>query len=212
MFITIEGIEGSGKTSQMEHMAGFLKKNGHDCVVTREPGGTRIGKKVRGILLDPESKDIDPKAELLLYLADRAQHIQRLIKPALSSGKTVLCDRYYDATMVYQGFGRGLDIGLINRLHKLIFDDLKPDITILLDLPPEIGLARAWNQIKSGQRAEIETRFEEETLLFHEKIRAGYLELANREPARYRIIDARQNENQVREAIIEKLSLLSDIT
>ena len=205
MFITLEGIEGSGKTTQAKHIVKFLQSRGHDCVITREPGGTKIGQKIRAILLDPESKDIDPLTELLLYTADRAQHIKEFVNPNLSAGKTVLCDRYFDATVVYQGFARELDIGLINRLHKLIFDDLKPDITILLDLPPEMGLSRAWKQIESGARIEVETRFEEETLSFHEKVRSGYLELARLEPERFRVIDASNDEQQVRKEIIKTL-------
>ena len=134
MFITLEGIEGSGKTTQAKYMVRFLESKGHDCVMTREPGGTRIGKKIRAILLDPESTDMDPLTELLLYIADRAQHIRELVYPSLSAGKTVICDRFYDATLVYQGFARGLDIGLINQLHQLMFEDLRPDITILLYL------------------------------------------------------------------------------
>ncbi len=130
--------------------------------MTREPGGTRIGEKIRAILLDPESKDMDPLGELLLYAADRAQHIKELVNPFLSAGKTVLCDRFYDATVAYQGFARGLDIELINKLHEFILKDLKPDITFLLDLPPKVGLLRAWQQINNGTRTGIETRFEEE--------------------------------------------------
>ena len=120
MFITLEGIEGSGKTTHVRHIVEFLQKQGYECVATREPGGTRIGEKIRAILLDPESKDMDPVVELLLYFADRAQHVRQFILPALSAGKIVLCDRYYDATLVYQGYARGLDIGLIHQLHTLI--------------------------------------------------------------------------------------------
>ena len=207
MFITLEGIEGSGKTTQARYMVKFLQSQGHDCVMTREPGGTRIGKKIRAILLDPESKDMDPLAELLLYTADRAQHIKELVNPFLSAGKTVLCDRFYDATVAYQGFARGLDIGLINRLHGLILEDLKPDITFLLDLPPKVGLLRAWQQIKNGTRTGIETRFEEEKLLFHEKVRSGYLELARVEPDRFRVIDASGDKHHVRGEIIKILSV-----
>ena len=205
MFITLEGIEGSGKTTQVEHIVEFLQSRGHDCVVTREPGGTKIGKKIRAILLDPESKDMDSLAELLLYVADRVQHVNEFVNPSLFAGKTVVCDRYYDATVVYQGYARGLDISLINRLHKLALKDLKPNVTILLDLPPEIGLGRAWKQIKSGARTNLETRFEKETLLFHKKVRAGYLELARIEPERFRVIDASKNENHVRKEIIKAL-------
>jgi len=206
MFITLEGIEGSGKTTQVRYMLEFLASKGFACVATREPGGTTIGKKIRSILLDPESKDMEPLVELLLYTADRAQHVKEIILPLLSAGKTVVCDRYYDATVVYQGFARGINIDLIHELHKSILKDLKPDITILLDLPSEIGLSRAWKQIESGDRAGLETRFEEETLAFHEKVRSGYLELARLEPERFRVVDASKNENQVRAEITNILS------
>jgi len=206
MFISLEGIEGSGKTTNLSHAVGFLQDKGHDCVITREPGGTRIGEKIRAILLDPSSKEMDPLTELLLYTADRSQHIKELISPLLSAGKTVVCDRYYDATVVYQGYARGLDTELILRLHRLLFENLKPDITLLLDLPPEIGLSRAWKQIDQGDRDRVETRFEEETLSFHKKVRSGYLEMARLEPERYRIIDASQEPDQVRKEITRTLS------
>ncbi|HAY39360.1 MAG TPA: dTMP kinase [Desulfobacteraceae bacterium] len=206
MFISFEGIEGSGKTTQAKHTVRFLQDKGHDCVITREPGGTRIGEKIRAILLDPLSKDMYPLTEFLLYTADRAQHIKEYILPLLSDGKIVLCDRYYDATMAYQGFARGLDIGLIEKIHKLLFENLKPDITLLLDLPPEIGLKRAWKQINNGNRISQETRFEEERLSFHKKVRAGYLELSRLEPERFRIIDASKDEHEVREEIIHILA------
>ena len=206
MFISFEGIEGSGKTTNIHHAVGFLRDKGHDCVITREPGGTRIGEKIRAILLDPSSKEMNPLTELLLYTADRAQHIKELIAPFLSAGKTVVCDRYYDATVVYQGYARGLDTELILRLHRLLFKNLKPDITLLLDLPPEIGLSRAWKQIDNGDRDRVETRFEKETLLFHKKVRSGYLEMARLEPERFRIIDASKEPDQVRKEIIRTLS------
>jgi dTMP kinase len=205
MFISFEGIEGSGKTTQAKHTVRFLQDKGHDCVITREPGGTRIGEKIRAILLDPLSKDMDPLTELLLYTADRAQHIKEYILPLLSDGKIVLCDRYYDATMAYQGFARGLDIGLIEKIHKLLFENLKPDITLLLDLPPEIGLERAWKQINNGNRVSQETRFEEERLSFHKRVRAGYLELSRLEPERFRVIDASKDAHEIREEIIKIL-------
>ena len=205
MFISFEGIEGSGKTTQAKHTVRFLQDKGHDCVITREPGGTRIGEKIRAILLDPLSKDMDPLTELLLYTADRAQHIKEFILPLLSDGKIVLCDRYYDATMAYQGFARGLNIGLIEKIHKLLFENLKPDITLLLDLPPEIGLERAWKQINNGNRVSQETRFEEERLSFHKRVRAGYLELSRLEPERFRVIDASKDAHEIREEIIKIL-------
>jgi dTMP kinase len=207
MFISVEGIEGSGKTTHAMHMVRFLIDNGHNCVITREPGGTRIGEKIRAILLDPLSKDMDPLTELLLYTADRAQHINEYILPLLSEGKMVLCDRYYDATMAYQGFARGLNIGLIEKMHKLLFENLKPDITLLLDLPPEIGLERAWKQINNGNRISKETRFEEERISFHKRVREGYLELARLEPERFRIIDASKDEHEVRVKIINILNV-----
>lgn len=206
MFITFEGIEGSGKTSHARSTAEFLRNKGHECFITREPGGTRIGEKIRAILLDPLSKDMGPLTELLLYTADRAQHVSECILPLLAAGKTVLCDRYFDATMAYQGFARGIDISLIDKIHCLLFENLKPDLTILLDLPAEIGLARAWKQINKGARNNEETRFEEETLSFHKKVRAGYLEIARLEPERFRIIDASEKEKDVREIIIKTLS------
>ena len=206
MFISFEGIEGSGKTTNLDNAVRFLRDKGLDCVVTREPGGTRIGKKIRAILLDPSSKGIDPITELLLYTADRSQHINEVISPLLSAGKTVVCDRYYDATVVYQGYARGLNTALILQLHRLLFDNLKPDLTLLLDLPPEVGLSRAWQQIDEGDRNRVEIRFEEETLSFHEKVRDGYLEMARLEPERYRIIDASKEPDQVRKEIERTLA------
>ena len=158
MFITLEGIEGSGKTTQMRKLRAYLENRGHSCILTREPGGTVLGDKIRAILLDPASIELVPMAELLLYMADRAQHINSLIRPCLADGKVVLCDRYFDATLVYQGFARGLDTEFICDLHRIIFDDLKPDITFLLDLEPDIGLARAWKQLDKGTRSGAESR------------------------------------------------------
>jgi len=201
MFITLEGIEGSGKTTQIGRLVAFLEDRGIECVTTRQPGGTRIGENIRSILLDPANSALAPMTELLLYMADRSQHIDELIRPCLQAGKTVICDRYYDATMVYQGFARGLDIELIRQLHQILFDDLKPDVTLLLDLAPQVGLARAWRQLNNGQRSGLESRFEAETVAFHEKVRAGYLELARLEPGRFRIVDAGQSQDQVFNAI-----------
>jgi len=207
MFITFEGIEGSGKTTQLKQVAGFLRKKGHECIITREPGGTKIGEKIRAILLNPASKGMDPLTELLLYTADRVQHVKELLEPSLAAGKTVLCDRYFDATLVYQGYARGLDIELIERLHGVLLADLRPDITFLLDLRPEAGLSRAWAQINNGNRTGRETRFEKEALSFHEKVRSGYLALAHREPARFRIIDASRNIDEVQKDILKVFRL-----
>lgn len=197
MFITLEGIEGSGKTTQIKYIAAYLEACGYDCIVTREPGATVIGGKIRSILLDPSSKQMDAMTELLLYMADRVQHVREIITPALVDGKMVLCDRFYDATVVYQGIARGIGIDTVNALHKLLLDGIQPDITFLLDLPTEEGLARAWRQIENGSRTGDESRFERETLRFHEKVRSGYLNIARGEPDRFRIIDAMKDPKMV---------------
>ena len=206
MFITLEGIEGSGKTTQIKNIADYLTSLNRGVMVTREPGGTNIGRKIRSILLDRENQDLDPTAELLLYMADRAQHLNTVVIPNLNAGKTVVCDRYFDATLVYQGYARGLSIDMINRLHQVVFSSRKPDLTLLLDLPPEIGLKRAWKAIHSGGRDSGETRFESEKMAFHRKVREGYLLLAEMEPERYRVIDATRDEQQVKQDIIRNLS------
>ena len=206
MFISLEGIEGCGKTTQLEHLSSFLADTGRAYVVTREPGGTAIGRKIRSILLDPASRGLVPTAELLLYMADRAQHIDSLIRPNLAQGNIVICDRYFDATVVYQGVARGLDAGFIRELHRIILEDLKPDMTLLLDLPPRIGLARAWQELNNGNRADSESRFEEEAISFHEKVRTGYLELARLEPERFRIIDASHPIDEVQADIRTELA------
>jgi dTMP kinase len=206
MFISLEGIEGCGKTTQISQLSAYFEERERPYIVTREPGGTAIGQKIRSILLDPASKDLVPAAELLLYMADRAQHIHSLIKPRLAEGKIVVCDRYFDATLVYQGVARGLDTELICELHRIIFEDLKPDITLLLDLPPRVGLARAWQELDSGSRPGTESRFEEETIGFHEKVRAGYLELVGREPDRFKVIDASRKIDEVQADIRKVLA------
>lgn len=206
MFITLEGIEGSGKTTQIDRLAEFLEANGMKCVTTRQPGGTLIGENIRSILLNPANHTLQPMTELLLYLADRAQHIDEIIRPALAAGKTVICDRYFDATLVYQGYARGLSVQLLLELHQILFDNLKPDVTLLLDLSPRQGLERAWQQLNSGQRVGHESRFENEAVAFHKKVRTGYLELARLEPQRFRIIDAAQSPDQVFAEISKTLS------
>lgn len=205
MFITLEGIEGSGKTTQIKHIHRFLRTCGYGVVATREPGGTPIGQKIRGILLDPDHKNLCAPAELLLYVADRVQHIRQVIRPGLEAGKIVICDRFSDASIVYQGAARGIDAGLIVRLHQLAGANLRPDLTLLLDLPPETGLARAWGRIDQKGSQDRESRFEEEDLNFHKRVRQGYLELAQREPERFVIIDASLSEVEVKKRIIASL-------
>jgi dTMP kinase len=201
MFITLEGGEGAGKTTQIVHLAGVLAERGRRCILTREPGGTGLGKKIRALLLHPENTGMAPETELLLYMADRAEHISIVIRPALADGKAVLCDRFFDATLVYQGVARGLALEWAARLHELVFPGLTPDLTLLLDLPPEVGLVRARRQLEKGGRSAQESRFENEDLDFHRRVREGYLELARREPERFRLIDAAQDEDRVREDI-----------
>jgi len=201
MFITLEGIEGSGKTSQIHAMARWLEANGHDSLVTREPGGTAIGGQIRRVLLHPGNDDLAPGAELLLYVADRVQHLETVIRPALAAGKVVVCDRYFDATLVYQGYARGLDKAMIRQLHQLACSGLTPDLTLLLDLAPEEGLARAWQRIQSDSAHAQESRFEKEKLAFHRRVREGYLDLARREPDRYTVIDAAADVQAVQDQI-----------
>ena len=190
MFITLEGIEGSGKTTQIQAIARWLEAAGYECLTTREPGGTDIGGQIRRVLLRPENDDLAPGAELLLYMADRVQHLETVIRPALAAGKVVVCDRYFDATLVYQGYARGLDKAMIRQLHQLACNGLTPDLTFLLDLAPEAGLARAWQRIQSDRTHAQESRFEQEQLAFHRRVRDGYLDLARREPERFAVIAA----------------------
>ena len=210
MFITVEGIEGAGKSSQLKNIVAFFKARGYDCVTTREPGGTDIGTQIRRIVLDPKNSNLDARAELLLYIADRIQHIQTIITPSIAAHQVVICDRYFDATLVYQGYARGLDTGLIQELHRLVCNNLTPDLTLLFDLAPQIGLTRAWQQIDNGGRTGLESRFEQEKLAFHEKVRAGYLTLARNAPQRFRIIDAQQDEKSVARCVKDVLTAYLD--
>ncbi|CAN2042553.1 Thymidylate kinase [Candidatus Magnetomoraceae bacterium gMMP-15] len=207
MFITLEGIEGSGKSTQARYLLDFLSQNGHDCIMTREPGGTRIGSKIRNILLEPDHLEIAPLTELLLYAADRAQHIQELIKPALDNGKTIICDRFYDATTVYQGCARNLNINIIKNLHDIVLENLRPDFTLLFDLPVSIGLKRAWKRINNQSQSKQENRFENENQVFHERVRAGYLELAKKEPSRFKVIHAEKSKAKVSNQILKFIKL-----
>ena len=211
MFITLEGIEGSGKTSQIPTVVNCLTKAGFDCLTTREPGGTPIGGQIRSILLNPDNTDLAPTAEMLLYTADRVQHLETVIRPALTAGKTVICDRYFDATLAYQGHARGLDRELILRLHHLACKGFAPDFTLLLDLAPETGLARAWNRINAGDQNERESRFEAEALAFHQRVRDGYLTIARSDPNRFAVIDAAQDEKAVGLQIEKALAVFNSI-
>jgi dTMP kinase len=188
LFITFEGGEGSGKTTQIKGLLAHLRATGRDAVETRDPGGTPIGKQIRGLLLDPRNAGMATAAELLLYEASRAQVVHEVIRPALAGGCTVLCDRFTDSTVAYQGYGRGLDLDLIAQLNALATEGLRPDLTVLLDLDPTVGLARAAQRV--AQQQSRHDRIEEEVLTFHQRVRAGYRAVAAAEPERVMVLDA----------------------
>jgi dTMP kinase len=200
LFITFEGVEGSGKTTQIRRLKTYLNRNGTSCVITREPGGTSIGDKVRKILLDPDHKDLVPLAELFLYEAARAQHIKEFIKPLLKKKGVILCDRFGDASVAYQGYGRRLGVKLVERLNRMATDGLRPDVTFLLDCPIDLGLKRAIRR-NEELKQEKEGRFEREKIQFHNRVRKGYLALARKEPRRVKVIDTRKGEDKVFEEI-----------
>ena len=183
LFITVEGGEGVGKSTNMAFVEDYLSARGVDLVVTREPGGTRLGEDIRELLLQVRDESVSPMTELLLIFAARAQHINERIEPALAAGKWVLCDRFTDATYAYQSGGRGVDIDTVRQLEELVQGDLRPDYTLLLDAPVSIGMARARG------RGELD-RFEQEALDFFERVRETYLQLARGASGRYRLIDA----------------------
>ncbi len=202
MFITFEGIEGSGKTTQIGLLIAWLEAKGYRCVPTREPGATKIGGKIRAILLDSNHADMLSTTELLLYEADRAQHVREVILPALESGKVVISDRFSDATTVYQGYARGLDLAFIETLHHVVLSGLKPDLSIVLDLPVEAGLERAWQRIAGQTTGPREDRFEKEDLAFHERVRQGYLTLKKLESKRFSVVDASRDVRTIHQDII----------
>jgi dTMP kinase len=186
-FITFEGIDGCGKSTQMRLLAAALRAEGRDVVETVEPGGTAIGKLIRKILLDPESKDLTPRAELLLYFASRAQNVEQVIRPALVRGSIVLCDRFTDSTLCYQGCGRGLDSNMILTLDGIACQDVQPHVTILIDIDVPTSQERA--RRRNEKAASGETRLDDESIAFHHRVRAGYHALAKRHPQRFTVID-----------------------
>jgi dTMP kinase len=183
LFITFEGTEGSGKSTQIEFLARHLIRRGHKVVATREPGGTAFGEQIRNVLLSVKNRRLDPRAELFLYLASRTQHLEEIILPALKKGKIVLCDRFTDATLAYQGFGRRLDMKIVRTAAGYAAKGVTPHLTLLLDLDVRVGLARVKNR---GRR----NRLDREQREFHERVRAGYLRLARMEPRRIKVIEA----------------------
>ena len=199
-FVTFEGGDGTGKTTQIHALENYLTSHGLPNLVTREPGGTSLGKLIRQVLLEVSDRDITPRTELFLYLADRAQHVKEIIYPAISSGKIVLCDRFTDSTLAYQGYGRGVDLKLLRQLNDLAADGARPDLTFLLDCPVALGLERTRRrQHEAGQLRE--DRFEHEKIEFHEKIRAGFLAIARAEPERFRVVDASPAVDEVQRTI-----------
>ncbi|MDD4239391.1 MAG: dTMP kinase [Desulfotomaculaceae bacterium] len=195
-FLVFEGIDGSGKTTQLKLLGDKLSTRGYPVLYTREPGGTRIGETVRELLLDPQHSELVPVAEALLYAAARAQHVAQVIMPALQEGKIVLCDRFLDSSLAYQGFGRGLDVGQLEILNEAATAGLKPDLVLLLDFLCDTGMKRITG---SGRGVD---RIEQEDRAFHRKVRAGYLKLAGRDPSRYRVIDANRAIEQIHHDIV----------
>jgi dTMP kinase len=203
MFITLEGPEGSGKTSQLPALADHLRHVGYELVVTREPGGTMVGDQIRDVLMNLENVSILPRTEILLFLAARAQHVEGLIRPALQAGKVVLCDRFGDSTLAYQGYGHQTDLEDLRFLLNYSTGGLNPDLTLLLDVPVRAGLARKLDNSTEWNRLDA---FAEG---FHERVRQGYLSLAKDEPDRWVVIDATQSKAAVqaamREAILSRI-------
>jgi len=204
LFITFEGIEGCGKTTQVERLVKRLNRFDIPLITTLEPGGTNIGKRIREILLDSNNKNLSPLTELLLYAADRAQHVDEVIKHALDQGKWVICDRFFDATVVYQGSAREQDMELIRILNDKVTKGIKPDLTFLLDCAEELGLGRAITRNKT-QSHKGQDRFEREKLDFHRAVRRGYLELARKNHERFAVIDATLAEDEVEKKIFEHI-------
>lgn len=199
-FVTFEGGDGTGKTTQVRALESYLSAQGRACVVTREPGGTSLGKLIRQVLLRSDGHAIAPSAELFLYLADRAQHVNEIIAPALGGNRIVLCDRFTDSTLAYQGYGRGIDLRQLQQLNSIAVAGVRPDLTLLLDCPVALGLART-RERQTPPDQPREDRFEREDLQFHEKVRAGFLALAAAEPKRFRVIDASRSAEDVTLAI-----------
>ena len=190
-FITIEGLDGCGKSTQLRHLAEALRAEGLDVVVTREPGGTSIGEKIRAVLLDAATSGLSPWAELALMFASRAQHIDEVILPALAAGKWVLCDRFTDSSEAYQGGGRKLGSAAVLELHRVLCRDLQPDLTVLMDSDPAASVARARRRNLALAGGQNENRFEQENRAFFAAVRDQYLEIARREPRRMLVVDAR---------------------
>lgn len=203
MFITLEGPDGSGKTTQIRLLYDVLVAAGYDVLLTREPGGTDIGDQIRAVLHDVTNMELVATAEILLYSASRAQLVAQVIRPALAAGRVVLCDRYADSTMAYQGYGRGLDLGALRVITAFATGGLKPNLTVLLDLEPEVGLGR--RQLGGGEW----NRMDQQELDFYQRTRLGYMALAAEEPERWIRIDAGGSIDEV--ALVVKTAVLSEL-
>ncbi len=201
LFITFEGIEGSGKTTQIKALAQWMRKQGLPVLETREPGGTPIADQIRSLLLDAKTKGLTPEMELFLYEVARRDHVQEVIQPALQKGMIVLCDRFGDSTTAYQGYARGMSIKKIEGMNAIASGGLRPDITFLFDLPAKDGLGRARKR-KRGL-----DRLERESLLFHEKVRKGYLTLARKEKKRFKVIHANRSPSDIFAQLCQELGL-----
>jgi len=206
IFITLEGIDGAGKSTQLRLLTGWLRRRGYRPRVTREPGGTRVGEQIRNILLASANRKLTPMAELLLMYAARHQHLEEVVRPALARGELVISDRFNDASLAYQGFGRGLGERPVRLLDEPVCGSLQPDLTLILDISPRVALRRANQRQESADRR----RFENIGLQFQEKVRKGYHEIARREPWRVRMIradrPAREVQTEIRELVNSFLS------
>ncbi len=202
LFVTFEGVEGSGKTTQARRLAEALSARGVSVTLTREPGGTPLGERLRDILLDLGQSGMLPEAELFLYMASRAEHVAGVIEPALSRGDVVIADRYGDASVAYQGGGRELGTSLVKSLNEVATRGVKPDVTFLLDLAPGVGLGRL------SRRGGGRDRIESEELAFHERVRSAYLSAAKREPSRFVVLDGGLSEDAIAKAVLSRVDLL----
>jgi len=201
LFVSFEGPEGCGKSTQIRLLAGWLQAQGRNVLATREPGGTRIGDQIRSILLDPSHTEMNARAEILLFSAARAPLVAQVLGPHLDQGGVVLCDRFADSTLAYQGYGQQLDLGILRTITRFATHDLWPDLTFYLDLPVEEGLRR-----KAGGGAAEWNRMERKQLEYHQRVARGYLEMAHAEPARWVVIDALQEIDRVQQLIRDEVS------
>lgn len=206
MFITFEGPEGSGKTTQIQPLFADLRSRGYDVVVTREPGGTAIGDQIRRVLLDPANQEMLPEAEILLFSASRAQLVGQVVRPALERGAIVICDRFADSTMAYQGYGRGLDLESLHRITQFATGGLMPDLTVYLDLDVEEGLRR--KRVAGQQDSEAWNRLDQQAIDFYDRVQRGYLALASAEPDRWLVIDAARPTEVVQAEIRRRVGAL----